>query len=668
MAAIRWAVVLAAVLAAATAEQVTPIQKVLQMMEEMKTKAKEEKQGEIDTFNQFTNFCRDTIRAKGYAIKDGAAKIGKLSADIEDYDAKAEVLGREIKTLDQGLDETEHEKAEGQEVRDKAKADYQVTHSEYVASLDDMEVGLAKLKKMQASSGAAAASSFIQKMATTPRVPASARKVLESFLAKSSEIKALQPEQKGFESQSDGVVDMMADLKDKMAEEKTTLETEEMNAEHSHQMIVQALDNQIKKDSEQRTEKASTKKQMEQSSAVAKGDLADATNTKAEDEKYTADLTTICQEKSADFEARQKLRAEELVAIDKAMEIIGDQSVSGSGAKHLPQLLQKKRTALAQLRNNVQRPAQSATATFLHAQGRMLNSRILSALAVRVSADPFVKVRKMIGDMLEKLEQEANDEADHKGFCDQEMSTNEQTREEKTTKVAELKANIEEETAASAKLANEIADLNKEISEMDAAVAEATRIRQAEKTKNTATIADAKVAIAAVEQATKVLKDFYAKAASATALVQRRATGPADDVPATFDEPFTGTGGEGGVVGMLEVILSDFQRLEQETTETETSAAAEYKEFSTDSAEDRETKRKSAYHKGNAKSKVEHNIHLAKKDLAVTQKELDAAMEYFEKLKPSCVDVGVSYEDRVAQRENEIQSLKEALKILEGEE
>lgn len=499
-------------------------------------------------------------------------------------------------------------------------------------------------------------------------MPATARKVLASFLATSSDLQVLQPEQKGFESQSDGVVDMMKDLKDKMAEEKTTLETEEMNEQHTFQMTIQALDHKIKKDTEQRNDKASTKKQMEQDSAVAKGDLADTTHAKNEDEKYTADLTTICEEKSSDFEARQKLRAEELVAIDKAMEIIGSQSVAGSGAKHLPSLVQRRQSSLAQLRNNVQRPVQSAAAKFLVAQGRALKSRVLSALAVRVSADPFVKVRKMIVDMLNKLEQEANDEADHKGFCDKEMSTNQQTRDEKSTRVAELTAEIEEMTAATQKLANEIADLNKEISEIDAAVAKATEIRNAEKAKNTATIADAQAAIAAVEEATKVLKDFYAKAASATALVQMRAKGPADDVPDTFDTPYTGSGNAGGVVGMLEVILSDFQRLESETTSTETAAASEYKEFSADSADDRETKRKSAYHKGNSKSKVEHNTHLAKKDLAVTQKELDAARDYFEKLKPSCVDAGISYEDRVAQRENEIESLKEALKILEGEE
>merc|ERR1712217_485446 len=56
------------------------------------------------------------------------------------------------------------------------------------------------------------------------------------------------------------------------------------------------------------------------------------------------------------------------------------------------------------------------------------------------------------------------------------------------------------------------------------------------------------------------------------------------------------------------------------------------------------------------------------KDLEATQKELDAALAYFDKLKPSCVDAGVSYEDRVARRKEEIESLQEALRILNGED
>merc|ERR1719453_644791 len=110
------------------------------------------------------------------------------------------------------------------------------------------------------------------------------------------------------------------------------------------------LQNQIDSDASTRSDKSSTKKQMESDSAAAKGDLADTTHMKTSGEKYVVDLTTLCQEKEDDFTARQKLRAEELEAISKAMEIIGGQGVSGAAEKHLPSFAQKKRRVLAQLR------------------------------------------------------------------------------------------------------------------------------------------------------------------------------------------------------------------------------------------------------------------------------------------------------------------------------
>merc|ERR1719310_1531407 len=69
-------------------------------------------------------------------------------------------------------------------------------------------------------------------------------------------------------------------------------------------------------------------------------------------------------------------------------------------------------------------------------------------------------------------------------------------------------------------------------------------------------------------------------------------------------------------------------------------------------------------HKTKLKQDQSKSMTEKKSDLEGTQKELDAALDYYEKLKPTCVDTGISYEDRVAAREAEIQSLKEALQIL----
>ena len=87
-----------------------------------------------------------------------------------------------------------------------------------------------------------------------------------------------------------------------------------------------------------------------------------------------------------------------------------------------------------------------------------------------------------------------------------------------------------------------------------------------------------------------------------------------------------------------------------------------------DSAVDKAQKKKDVQHKGLKKQHQQQALQERKGDLEGTQKELDAALDYFDKLKPSCIESGVSFEDRVARRKEEIQSLQEALKILNGED
>merc|ERR1719387_1642547 len=260
------------------------------------------------------------------------------------------------------------------------------------------------------------AAMLLQKVASIARVPASARHALQSFLALGSTthqdpLSVSAPQANAYEFQSGGVVEMLEDLKDKFTEEKSTLEQDEMKSKHAYDMMMMELKDSIEQGENQRSKKAKTKAQREEDAAGAKGDLADTTASRDEDQKYLDDLNAQCTQKSNDFEARQQLRAEELEAIQKAIEIISSPDVAGASGKHLA-LVQKSFALRA-----------SGTA---RVPADKVQSKQLALLAAEVAADPFAKVKKMIDAMITKLLEEANEEADHKGWCDTEMATNKQ--------------------------------------------------------------------------------------------------------------------------------------------------------------------------------------------------------------------------------------------------
>merc|ERR1712061_320058 len=100
-------------------------------------------------------------------------------------------------------------------------------------------------------------------------------------------------------------------------------------------------------------------------------------------------------------------------------------------------------------------------------------------------------------------------------------------------------------------------------------------------------------------QAVTILKEFYAKAAEATAFVQKGGQGRQAPVyPEIWSSPYRGLQAEnGGVIGMLEVVESDFARLEAETNAAEAAAQKAYEEFMQASKVDKAQKQKDVGHK-----------------------------------------------------------------------
>jgi prefoldin subunit 5 len=658
-------------LATASASTVTPIQRVITMMEDMVAKGEKDKKEEQVAFAAFASFCKNTIAEKESSISKGKAEITQLEADILKAQSDQTTLAKELAVLTENIDAWEKDKANLTDYRNSEKSDAQDLIADVKDSIDSVQRAVQTLQEQLPSSFL-----FLQKVASLKHTPPSARKTLWAFLSmKQPEegtpdpLSVTAPEAATYEFQSGGVTEMLEKLEDKFRAELHDLEKAEILAGQEFTLQIQELVNQIEMATDESEMKTKVKAQRAQDEAEAKGDLATTTEDVATDSKYLKDLLAECHQKSKDYENRQMLRKEELVAVNKAIEIMSSDDVSGSGEKYLPQFVQMKsktRSSFSLLRASSDSPIRAKLVSFLSARAKSMKSKLLQKLLAEATDGPFDKVKKMIKDLIVKLMEEATEETEHKGWCDTEMGSNKQTREDKAEAVNTLTAEGEELTAKIAKLTSNIAELSDSISELDAAVAEATSLRETEKVKNAKTIEDAKVAQVAVAKALTVLQEFYSKAAAATAFVQQD---PASDAPATFSKPYTGMGGSNtGVIGMLEVIQADFARLESETTTAESAADEEYTRFTDDSSQDKAVKQTDLDNAEKDKSVAEADLTTTKKTLGATQTELDAALTYYEKLKPSCVDAGLSYEERVRMREEEIQSLQESLKILGGED
>jgi len=342
----------------------------------------------------------------------------------------------------------------------------------------------------------------------------------------------------------------------------------------------------------------------------------------------------------------------------------------------MPKFIQA--SSLSQLRSTLESRMQSSVAEFLRTRATNLNSRLLHAVAMKVAKDPMKKVKKMIKDLVVKLMEEANQESGHKGWCDTELGTNQQTRDNKAEEVATLTAEIDSLTATIETTTATVKTLTDEIADLDKAMADKTAARNEENAANKVTIADSQAAQTALAQALIVLKEFYAKAATGDAGVkepvpevnekskmQNTFSGiqQGDEAPGVAE--FKGQQGAGdGVVKMLEVIEQDFAHLETTTTSAEDEALKAYEAFMTESKVAKSGKSSSLKFKTEKNAEDAATLKQKKNDLADTQTQLDAALAYFDKLKPSCISSEISYEDRVAQRNEEIASLKEALAIM----
>merc|ERR1719410_2180345 len=452
------------------------------------------------------------------------------------------------------------------------------------------------------------------------------------------------PDPAVYKGQSGGIIDTLGDLLEKAESQLAELRNKETASLHEFQMLKQSLEDKIKYETKELEEAKTGIAASNEKKATAEGDLGVTTKNLDEDVLALSELHHECLSKAQDYEAETKSRGEELTAIATAKKVIEESTSGASGLSYgLNQVSFLQRSQSSGL----------AVVRFLRELAQEKHFPALAQLSMRMDAairasegDPFAKVKGLIQDMIETLEKEAEADATEKAFCDKELAETNAKKDAKTTEIKKLSTKIDQMTSRAAQLKGEVAELEKGLSALAKAQAEMDKIRLEEKDEYTKAKGEMEAGIKGVQLALKVLRDYYAKA----------------DKAHISDE-----GGGAGIIGLLEVVESDFSKGLIEMTSTEEAAAAAYDQETKDNEIEKVTKEQDVKYKNEEAAGLDKATAEATSDRSGVQEELDAVLEYLKGIEDRCIAKPESYEERVARRDAELAGLKEALSILEGE-
>jgi len=658
--------------ASASALQGSPIEKVIQMISDLEQKVIAEGQAAQKIYDEFAEWCEEESKNLQFEIKtakgeaeDLQSTIDKCVSDIKAGDDKIGQLAADIAQAEKDLEDATV-------IRESENKDFMAEEAELIDTVDALERAIGILEKEMAKTAGASlmqlrnANSIVEALKvlmTASSIRTSDKARLTALIQSkqysddhdyNEELGA--PAAKAYESKSGGIVEVLNDLLADAEGQLSDLRKKESNLQNNYEMLKMELTDAIKFGNAEkaRTEKAN--QVLAETQAEAEGDLEVTNKDMGADIAQLATTHQDCMTKAQDFEAETASRAEELGVLAKAKKIIIE--ATGGADAQTYSFLQVKAELTATSRLSTRADLANYEAVkYIKKLSNDLHSSALAQLANRMAAaarmsaaageDPFAKVKGLIAEMIETLVKEAEEDAAQKAYCDKEMGETKAKKEELTTEIEALTTKIDKMMADSAKLKEEVAILSKELSDLAKSQAEMDKVREEEKAAYDANKAEMEKGLEGIKLALKVLREYYAKGA--------------------FVQMFKQDGAASGIIGLLEVVESDFSKGLAEMISIEEAAVKEYEKVTKENEIAKVTKEQDVKYKTKEAKTLDKAAAEKSEDRDGLSAELDAVLLYWKQIQEQCVAKAEPYEERKKRREAEIAGLKEALAILEGE-
>jgi len=655
---------------------------VIQMLEDAKDKVTTEGAMEKKTFEKFEAWCTKTKDEKTSDVDSGSATIEELEAAITKGTSDNNLANAErdakIKLIEDNQQELKDKLADQKE----GVKEYTSTDKELVAAGAALNKAVDEMKAHQTSSAA-----FIQIKHTVRRAV---------LLADSLGFKNAQAAANGLNSEDfsyDTIIDTLEGLETDFRERKNKADMTQANASATFKLEIQGLERIIaggkKAKAGLEEDIATTMKTL----AANKESLAESKANKKEDTAYLSETTEICDTKLRVYTQRQAMRAEEIAAIEEATGImegvaskdndvakkgdalllevaearVRDPSVLAEAAEEADAIDATPKTPMAFLQRRVQKEVRPVSmqkreeiAALLEKTAMKVGSSGMVKLAARArGSDPFKVIKKMVVDMINKLQKQSSDSQSKKAYCDKGIGESEVKRDTASEHVTHVNRNLVTAQARFDQQSEDIAEFSKTLESLEKQKTEADEIRADEAAESALTITEAGEAVSATKAALQVLTAFYKKSSEATVPEASLLAQPSKDEAYTGDQA-----GSKGIVGMLEVIKSNFERTVRETEASEKEEIAQYQELMKDIATERSKKNEAKQVTQGMKSETADEIETLETRMTKEIGTLKAGLLQLAALEEECGH-GANYERRKAAREEEIATLKDCIEIFD---
>eukprot|EP00927_Polykrikos_kofoidii_P024370 TRINITY_DN2217_c0_g1_i4.p1 TRINITY_DN2217_c0_g1~~TRINITY_DN2217_c0_g1_i4.p1 ORF type:complete len:704 (-),score=169.94 TRINITY_DN2217_c0_g1_i4:342-2396(-) len=658
------AAVVSAVVGGAWGSESTPINKVLELLTDLQGKVTAEGEAAKQTYDEFAEYCGDRSKELNFDIKTGKSDVAELKASIEFQEAQTSSLSAKIEELGDSIATDTADLKAATAIRKKEESDFVAEEKEQIEVISTLQRAIAVLEKEMQTGGASMMQvtqdhGIVEALETLVQAStlntADAKKLTTLLQSSSNNMDELDtvgaPAAAAYGSHSGGIIETLEDLLEKAQDQLSDARKTEKTSTHNFELLKQSLEDKIRISTKEAAASKTNLAESSEKKAVATGDLDVTSNDLAEDIKTLEDMTHDCMTKAEDFEAETKSRAEELKALDMAKKAVNEATGAAASATYSfaqVSFFQARRSKSDSLvGSKATRLVRDMARNHKSVALAQLASRMASAMRMsQRGSDPFGKVKGLIRDMIDRLEDEASADATQKAYCDKETSESNEEKADLSATEEKLSLKIDQMTARKQKLREQVANLQNSLAQLGKTQAEMDDLRKKENAAYVQNKKDLQQGIEGVKIALKVLREYYAK--------DDKAHDAAD-------------GAAGGIVGLLEVIESDFSKGLAEMVATEEGAKAAYEAETKENKLEKAAKDKDVEYKSKEAVRLDKATSEASSDRKNVQTQLDAVLEYFTKLESMCVAKPESYEERTQQRQEEIEGLQTALQILDGD-